>query len=218
MPLTVENYIDSIRDRRYPKCSYIFTKGKHKDLVCGNRVYNDMRNLPVKNWRCNTCKDKIGDPTKTYFDNMLLFGLQNGSVPQQQVQIPTIRFNIFDLLSNNDFIDMLDNISNEINQIETQRESLQRTQPLLQSVGQLPNQTFINNNNVEIPPPKIFEEDENCDKPCVICLTKAPRFAIIPCGHLIFCDDCGTKDNINKIKNECSVCKIHITSLMRIYT
>jgi len=115
----------------------------------------------------------------------------------------SIKYINFDLLSN---------------QIETQRESLQRTQPLLQSVGQLPNQTFINNNNVEIPPPKIFEEDENCDKPCVICLTKAPRFAIIPCGHLIFCDDCGTKDNINKIKNECSVCKIHITSLMRIYT
>jgi len=209
MPYTVENYLNNISDIS-PKCSYIFTKGKNKDLVCGNYINPVNINNQIKYWRCNICKNKTS--VNSYFDNILIPNLY---IPVSRSMSEQLHYtlDIFDLLAI-DIENLLNTRIRENNQLEQQ--SLLITQPLLQPLTT--DKPIINENNREISPPKIFEEDENCDKPCIICLSKAPRFAIVPCGHLIFCDDCGNENNIKKIKKECPVCKISIKSLMRIYT
>ena len=67
--------------------------------------------------------------------------------------------------------------------------------------------------------PKCFEEDRN-DLPendvCVICLTERKLYAIIPCGHLLFCESC-SKFVMQNVKALCPLCRGKINSINRIF-
>ena len=246
MHIFLDEYINSFNDTVgfVPRCSYVFVKGQHKGLVCNNRLgyTHGIEHKAVKNWRCFKCEMKVGHTN--YFDNIINpyttnlirnpagnsnisnlnstnqnsnlvinnFNNQNSRISNNNNQHNMNMLRIFELIQF--VISVTDTQDSPSDQIRT-TEHLNQTQPLLQTQTDLPK--IINQNGNEEPPPKIYEEDEQCEKPCVICLSKAPRFAVIPCGHLIFCDDCGKETNLTKIKNECSICRIAITSLIRIY-
>ena len=176
MPYSISDYINIISQNN-PRCSYIFTKGKDKDSVCG-KLLNNESNLAVKYWRCNKCSQKVNSIT-SHFDNIIAIRNQNVMVRNE---------GLF-LLSASD----------------------------LRELFQLQGSNLLNKDNSSISAPKIYEENEPCDRPCIICLNKAPRIAIIPCGHLILCQDCSNSQNIKKLEDKCPLCKNKIDSLLRIY-
>ena len=52
-------------------------------------------------------------------------------------------------------------------------------------------------------------EDENI---CCICMEKPRTHAPVPCGHMIYCEDC-----ILRCGKTCAKCRTPITSIMKIY-
>lgn len=227
MPETIQEFIRNLPNLTSTRCSYVFVKGINKGLVCNRGAIND-RHLPVKNWRCpfciskkatNTCFDNVETPTLTVAAPILTWRAPTvASVSIDPTPIRSLHgVNLGELLL---FLLSLDQNRMEEDEErdrqvqERQRESLNHTQPLLNNIDDLPEQ--VNREDKNKPPPKIYEEDEDCEKPCSICLSKAPRFALIPCGHLVFCDVC--KDKTAKMdKKECPICRISFSSLIRIF-
>jgi hypothetical protein len=54
--------------------------------------------------------------------------------------------------------------------------------------------------------------DNQYEGQCVICLTGAASYAVVPCGHLSLCDECVTAQ-----PEDCPVCRTRTQNLMRIY-
>ena len=48
---------------------------------------------------------------------------------------------------------------------------------------------------------------------CIICLDREKVFACIPCGHLVLCDMCSSMRGLNS----CPLCRVPISSLIKIY-
>jgi hypothetical protein len=57
----------------------------------------------------------------------------------------------------------------------------------------------------------IPEESIKTNKECVICLDSVPRYAAIPCGHLLTCENCYT--NFKK----CPYCRKPVTETLRLF-
>ena len=59
---------------------------------------------------------------------------------------------------------------------------------------------------------------EDCNNPCLFCLSKPRIYAFVPCGHLSACEDCGNVQKLEKLnKTQCPFCRKTISSIMRIY-
>lgn len=48
---------------------------------------------------------------------------------------------------------------------------------------------------------------------CVICLEEAPEYAVVPCGHLAFCDRCKPTE----AEGPCPVCRQEVCMLLRVH-
>ena len=69
--------------------------------------------------------------------------------------------------------------------------------------------------------PEYFEIEEDRDdlpenNTCIICMTKRKFYAIMPCGHLLFCESC-SKSVIQNVKALCPLCRGKINTISRIY-
>ena len=68
--------------------------------------------------------------------------------------------------------------------------------------------------------PEYFEEDRDDlreNDVCVICMTERKFYAIIPCGHLLFCESC-SKSVMQNVQALCPLCRGKINSTIRIYS
>lgn len=50
------------------------------------------------------------------------------------------------------------------------------------------------------------------DDECNICYVNKKKYACVPCGHLCMCGECA-----NKIEDKCPICKISITTIIKIF-
>ena len=67
--------------------------------------------------------------------------------------------------------------------------------------------------------PEYFEENRDDlreNDVCVICMTERKLYAIIPCGHLLFCESC-SKFVMQNVKALCPLCRGEINSINRIF-
>ena len=60
-------------------------------------------------------------------------------------------------------------------------------------------------------------EQENTTGMCVICIEERSIFAIIPCGHLCFCDTCVDLYNESDLGHHCPVCRENVREYLRIF-
>ena len=68
----------------------------------------------------------------------------------------------------------------------------------------------------EVIPPSTFDFDE---KLCIICLSARKSIIILPCFHLVFCEDCGFSSNTRELAlGLCPICRGTIDDLRKIYT
>lgn len=68
---------------------------------------------------------------------------------------------------------------------------------------------------LEILPKKVEPVAGSVLHECIICYTDPATHAIIPCGHLILCENCN-KTHVKKLK-ECPMCKGKISQVCKIY-
>ena len=57
---------------------------------------------------------------------------------------------------------------------------------------------------------------------CVVCLTNKKTFCAVPCGHLVWCDECkestGSTGTAGAISSKCCpMCRADVTGKQRIY-
>lgn len=68
---------------------------------------------------------------------------------------------------------------------------------------------------VEVSPPKKARLAERVQGRCIICLDKACVVVLLPCGHLVLCDECSEK-TAPEVK--CPMCRGTVQSKARVYT
>ena len=62
-----------------------------------------------------------------------------------------------------------------------------------------------------------YEDDEEDDTKCIICMTNAKTQAMIPCGHLCLCSSC-LPNVIDFVKPQCPMCREILTGSLRVFT
>ena len=55
------------------------------------------------------------------------------------------------------------------------------------------------------------------DKLCVVCDDRPVQLINVPCGHFCFCQDCGHRENLSKMKYECPICRQKIEQTVRCF-
>lgn len=51
---------------------------------------------------------------------------------------------------------------------------------------------------------------------CILCMHQPPRWALVPCGHVLLCDECHS-NSVGRLKGECPADRKPFTSTLRIY-
>ena len=55
-------------------------------------------------------------------------------------------------------------------------------------------------------------EISDSNQECRICLDKHSCFALVPCGHIVACEDCE-----KKLPKDCPICRNEITGMLKVY-
>jgi hypothetical protein len=232
--LNEQNYLEIFRNQVV--CGYMCNKGSNKGKVCCRKLFlPEYNNFHPFNRRCVNCRDKIGvdlfkkkypnidteshlnfPPPKTYKRPDLSFTNNSNSLRINPISRPqnTILPNRL-IFRNNNTIDIFTfNFDNRSDDDEEDNLNLAINLSLL---------SLEKEEKSSKTPPKIINDNKNTQNDnnkindCVICLTEPPNYAIIPCGHVCFCDNCIEIKAHEKLQNKCPICRIEITSILKLY-
>ena len=59
------------------------------------------------------------------------------------------------------------------------------------------------------------EKEKDKENMCVVCMELPSKTALVPCGHLSFCEECAKR--LQSTVGKCAICRARIQSIMNIY-
>ena len=62
-----------------------------------------------------------------------------------------------------------------------------------------------------------FQNYDPNSKMCIICYTKKKTMVIYPCGHIVFCQECGNKYKKNR-NCRCPLCRVKVIDIISTFS
>lgn len=70
-----------------------------------------------------------------------------------------------------------------------------------------------------LPPPMKHQPKAGYERQCIMCLDEEASHVFVPCGHMVYCDDCVEERRKDKKKRimKCPICRGDMKSILRVY-